>query len=126
MAGINNCSGESIVIIDADLQDPPEVAEKMIEKWELGYEVVYGQRTIRYKENLFKKFTAFLFYRLLNFFSGITIPLDTGDFRLIEKRVIQELKKLPEILEECLRSEDKIQLVGVRSLHRLNRHLKTV
>ena len=95
-AGIDNCSGSAAIIIDADLQDPPEIAEKMIEKWKKGYEVVYGQRAIRLEENFFKKFTAFLFYRLLNFFSGIKIPLDTGDFRLIDKRVILELKKLPE------------------------------
>ena len=72
-AGIDNCSGSAAIIIDADLQDPPEIAEKMIDEWEQGYEVVYGQRTIRHKENLFKKFTAFLFYRLFNFFSRTKI-----------------------------------------------------
>jgi len=95
-AGIDNCSGSAAIIIDADLQDPPEIAERMIDKWEKGYEVVYGQRTVRYKENQFKKITAFLFYRLFNFFSGTKIPLDTGDFRLIDKTVIQALHKLPE------------------------------
>lgn len=95
-AGIDNCSGSAAIIIDADLQDPPEVAERMIEKWEMGYEVVYGQRTIRLREHFFKKFTAFLFYRLFNFLSGIQIPLDTGDFRLIDKNVINSLKQLPE------------------------------
>ena len=68
-AGLDNCTGSASVIIDADLQDPPEIAERMIEKWEKGYKVVYGQkRTIRRQENIFKKFTAFIFYRLLNFF----------------------------------------------------------
>ena len=95
-AGLDNCSGAASIIIDADLQDPPEIAEIMIEKWERGYEVVYGQRTIRRQENLFKKFSAFIFYRLLNFFSGIKIPVDTGDFRLIDRTVIDELKNLPE------------------------------
>lgn len=95
-AGIDNCSGSAAIIIDADLQDPPEVAERMIEKWEMGYEVVYGQRTIRLREHFLKKFTAFLFYRLFNFLSGIKIPLDTGDFRLIDKNVINSLKQLPE------------------------------
>ena len=95
-AGLDNCSGSASIIIDADLQDPPEIAEKMIEKWEKGYEVVYGQRTIRRQENFFKKFTAFIFYRVLNFFSGIKIPLDTGDFRLIDRTVINELKNFPE------------------------------
>ena len=95
-AGLDNCSGSASVIIDADLQDPPEIAERMIEKWEKGYKVVYGQRTIRRQENIFKKFTAFIFYRLLNFFSGIKIPLDTGDFRLIDRTVIDELQKFSE------------------------------
>ena len=95
-AGIDNCSASAAIIIDADLQDPPEVAERMIEKWEKGYEDVYGQSSIRHEENLFEKLTAFLFYRILNFFSGIKIPLDTGDFRLMDKNVMQALKQIPE------------------------------
>ena len=95
-AGLDNCSGSASIIIDADLQDPPEIAKLMIEKWEKGYQVVYGQRTIRREENFFKKFTAFIFYRLLNFLSGVKIPLDTGDFRLIDRTVIDALKNFPE------------------------------
>ncbi len=95
-AGLDNCSGSAAIIIDADLQDPPEIAERMINEWEKGYKVVYGQRTIRKKENFFKKISAFIFYRLLNFFSGIKIPVDTGDFRLIDKTVIDALKDFPE------------------------------
>ncbi len=95
-AGLDNCSGSASIIIDADLQDPPEIAKLMIEKWEKGYQVVYGQRKIRRKENFFKKFSAFIFYRLLNFFSGVQIPLDTGDFRLIDRTVIDALKNFPE------------------------------
>lgn len=95
-AGLDNCSGSASIIIDADLQDPPEIAKLMIEKWEKGYQVVYGQRTIRREENFFKKFSAFIFYRLLNFFSGVQIPLDTGDFRLIDRTVIDALKNFPE------------------------------
>ena len=95
-AGLDNCSGSASIIIDADLQDPPEIAKLMIEKWEKGYQVVYGQRTIRRKENFFKKLSAFIFYRLLNFFSGVKIPLDTGDFRLIDRTVIDALKNFPE------------------------------
>ena len=95
-AGLDNCSGSASIIIDADLQDPPEIAKLMIEKWEKGYQVVYGQRTIRREEKFFKKFTAFIFYRLLNFFSGVKIPLDTGDFRLIDRTVIDALKNFPE------------------------------
>mgnify|MGYP001192652644 CR=1 FL=1 len=95
-AGLDNCSGSASIIIDADLQDPPEIAKKMIEKWEKGYQVVYGQRTIRRKENFLKKFSAFTFYRLLNFLSGVKIPLDTGDFRLVDRTVIDALKKFPE------------------------------
>ena len=95
-AGLDHCSGSASIIIDADLQDPPEIAERMIEKWEKGYDVVYGQRTFRRKENFFKKLSAFFFYRLLNFFSEIKIPLDTGDFRLIDRNVIDALKNFPE------------------------------
>ena len=95
-AGLDNCSGSASIIIDADLQDPPEIAKLMIEKWEKGYQVVYGQRIIRREENFFKKFTAFIFYRILNFFSGVKIPLDTGDFRLIDRTVIDALKNFPE------------------------------
>ena len=78
------------------MQDPPNLAEKMINKWENGFQVVYGKRVQRIAENKFKIFTAFLFYRLLNFLSGIPIPNDTGDFRLIDREVINVLNSMPE------------------------------
>ena len=79
--------GDAVIIIDCDLQDPPEVIPQMIEKWKEGYEVVYGKRLKREGESIFKKLTAFLFYRTLNAMSKQNIPLDTGDFRLIDKKV---------------------------------------
>ena len=95
-AGLDYCKGAAAIIIDADLQDPPNLAEKMINKWENGFQVVYGKRVQRIAENKFKIFTAFLFYRLLNFLSGIQIPNDTGDFRLIDREVINVLNSMPE------------------------------
>ncbi|MCX8047075.1 MAG: glycosyltransferase family 2 protein [Anoxybacillus gonensis] len=90
-AGMDYASGEAIVIIDADLQDPPELILEMIEKWKEGYDVVYAKRTKRKGETFFKKATAYAFYRLLRAATEIDIPLDTGDFRLIDRKVRDEL-----------------------------------
>lgn len=90
-AGMDYASGEAIVIIDADLQDPPELILEMIEKWKEGYDVVYAKRTKRKGETFFKKVTAYAFYRLLQAATEIDIPLDTGDFRLIDRKVRDEL-----------------------------------
>lgn len=95
-AGIDRAVGKVAVIIDADLQDPPEVIPRMIEKWSTGYEVVYGVRKKRKGESLFKRVTAALFYRLLRQMTPIEIPLDAGDFRLLDRKVLEELKKMPE------------------------------
>ncbi|MEQ8197023.1 MAG: glycosyltransferase family 2 protein [Clostridiaceae bacterium] len=95
-AGMEAALGEAIIVIDADLQDPPEVMLKMIRKWKEGYEVVYGKRTKREGESFFKKFTAKMFYRALQSMSSIDIPVDTGDFRLIDRKVCDALKLLPE------------------------------
>ncbi|MCR3760857.1 glycosyltransferase family 2 protein [Clostridium felsineum] len=95
-AGMDNSSGNAVVVIDADLQDPPEVILKMIEKWKEGYEVVYGQRAKRKGETFFKKLTARIFYRMLNSMTDIDIPVDTGDFRLIDRKVCDALKTVPE------------------------------
>jgi len=95
-AGIDHSSGNTVVIIDADLQDPPELIKKMYYLYQKGYDVVYARRRSRAGESLFKKFTARLFYRLLDRITDIDIPLDTGDFRLISRRVVEELKKMPE------------------------------
>lgn len=95
-AGMDYASGEAIVIIDADLQDPPEVIIRMIEKWKAGYDVVYGKRLKRKGETFFKKFTAKTYYRILRRLSTIEIPVDTGDFRLIDRKVCDVLKSMPE------------------------------
>ena len=84
--------GQAVIVIDADLQDPPEVILTMIEKWREGYEVVYGKRVKREGESFFKKFTASFFYRLLKRFTTIDIPVDTGDFRLMDKKVVDALR----------------------------------
>jgi glycosyltransferase involved in cell wall biosynthesis len=95
-AGIDYSNGDAIVLIDADLQDPPEVITSMVEKWTQGADVVYGVRTKRKGESLLKKSTAKYFYRLLRVLSGTDIPADTGDFRLISRRVADVLKDMPE------------------------------
>lgn len=95
-AGIDAASGDAVVLIDADLQDPPEVVVEMIGKWREGYDVVYGTRTSRPGESRFKLGTARAFYRLLNRLSEVPIPLDTGDFRLMSRPVVDTLKAMPE------------------------------
>ncbi|SEU29443.1 glycosyltransferase family 2 protein [Paenibacillus sp. NFR01] len=95
-AGMDYAAGDAIVIIDADLQDPPELILDMISEWRKGYEVVYAKRVKRRGESLFKKWTASAFYRILRYCTDIAIPVDTGDFRLIDRKVNDQLKRLPE------------------------------
>ena len=95
-AGLNFARGQVIVILDADLQDPPEVIPDMIEKWRQGYKVVYAQRTQRRKEGWFKRFTAYWFYRLLKHLADVDIPIDTGDFCLLDRQVMDVLNSMPE------------------------------
>ena len=95
-AGMDNSSGQAVVVIDADLQDPPEVILDMIAKWKEGYDVVYGQRLKRKGETFFKKVTAKLFYRLLSSMTSVDIPVDTGDFRLIDRKVCDVMSSLTE------------------------------
>ena len=95
-AGVDHARGDAVVLIDADLQDPPEVIEDMIDHWKEGYEVVYGVRTDRPGESRFKRLTAHVFYRLLNWLSDTPIPLDTGDFRLMDRAVVDVLRNMPE------------------------------
>ena len=95
-AGIDYAKGDAVIIIDADLQDPPEVMLEMIKKWEEGYDVVYGKRLKRKGETAFKKLTAKMFYRTLNSLTSVDMPVDTGDFRLISRRVCETLKKIGE------------------------------
>lgn len=95
-AGMEYSSGQAIVIIDADLQDPPHVILEMIKKWKEGYDVVYGQRLKREGETFFKKFTAKCFYRFLNKMTSMQIPVDTGDFRLIDRKVCDVMNQINE------------------------------
>ncbi len=95
-AGIKYITGDAVVIIDADLQDPPELLLEMINLWEQGNEVIYGQRKSRKGESAFKLLTAKMFYSTLNALSDVEIPKDTGDFRLVDRKVIDVINSLPE------------------------------
>ena len=95
-AGIDKANGDAVVVIDADLQDPPEVIPEMIRLWNEGYQVVYGQRKERKGETWFKLVTAKYFYRFLNKMTDVDIPLDTGDFRLMDRQVVDVFKNMPE------------------------------
>lgn len=95
-AGIHGAKGDAVVVIDADLQDPPELIPEMISHWEKGYHVVYGQRKKREGETWFKLMTAKVFYRVLNRMTEVVIPMDTGDFRLMDRKVVDVFKNMPE------------------------------
>lgn len=95
-AGMDMTRGDAVVVIDADLQDPPEVIPGMFEVWKQGYEVVYGKRVSREGETFFKKFTARVFYRFMARMTEVDMPVDTGDFRLIDRRVVDALRRIPE------------------------------
>ena len=96
LAGFDYATGDCCVVMDADLQDPPEVIADMVKAWEQGADIAYGKRMHRKGETAAKKFTAWCYYRLLNFMSAYPIPLDTGDFRLLDKAVADEFKVLRE------------------------------
>jgi dolichol-phosphate mannosyltransferase len=95
-AGLNFVRGQAVIVLDADLQDPPELIPLLVEKWQEGYQVVYAQRTQRHQESWLKRFPAYVFYRLLRRLSDIEIPLDTGDFCLMDRRVVDVLNAMPE------------------------------
>lgn len=95
-AGLKYTTGDAVVIMDCDMQDPPELIPEMIELWEAGNDVIYAKRKIRKGENKFKLYTAKMFYKLLNGISEIKIPEDTGDFRLADRKVIDVINELPE------------------------------
>lgn len=95
-AGLHHTSGDAVVVIDADLQDPPELIMDMIERWKAGYHVVYAVRQERKGESWFKLVTAKLFYRLIYRITDVDIPLDTGDFRLMDRKVVDALNSMPE------------------------------
>ncbi len=95
-AGLNKAAGDAVVVIDADLQDPPELIPELINEWQNGYDVVYAQRTHRKGESLLKRTTAHFFYRIIQRVSKITIPEDTGDFRILSRRAINALNTFNE------------------------------
>ena len=95
-AGLQSAAGEAVVVIDADLQDPPEVIIEMLDRWQEGVDVAYGARTKRKDEAYFKRGTAYLFYRLFNHLADIDIPLDTGEFRLMDRAVVDAVLAMPE------------------------------
>jgi dolichol-phosphate mannosyltransferase len=95
-AGLEHADGDAVVVIDADLQDPPEVIPEMVARWREGYDVAYGERISREGETRFKLATARAFYRILNRLTETRIPLDTGDFRLLDCRVVEALRAMPE------------------------------
>lgn len=95
-AGLDHAIGQAIIPIDADLQDPPELIKEMISKWRQGYDVVYCTRRSRVGETWLKRFTADYFYRTLGHLSKVPIPSNTGDFRLLDRRVVEALKQMPE------------------------------
>ncbi len=95
-AGLKYAEGDAVVIMDADLQDPPEVIPEMLKEWENGYEVIYGKRKIREGESKFKLLTAKAFYSTINKLSDVEIPKNTGDFRLVDRKVVDVINTLPE------------------------------
>lgn len=95
-AGLNFVRGQVVVILDADLQDPPELIPEMVELWRQGYHIVYAQRSKRRQEGWFKRFTAYAFYRILKQLADVDIPTDTGDFCLLDRQVVDVLNAMPE------------------------------
>ena len=95
-AGLDHATGDVIIPMDSDLQDPPELIPQMIEKWREGYDVVYARRTVRNTDTLAKRMTAVWYYRLFNSIADRPIPDNTGDFRLMDKKVLDEVRKLGE------------------------------
>lgn len=96
MAGLRHTSADGVILMDADLQDPPEAIPKMVELWDQGWDVVYGIRRVRHGESWLKRASAKLFYRLLRRLSDVDIPIDAGDFRLLDRRVVSVLNRIEE------------------------------
>ncbi len=95
-AGLKEVTGDAIVIMDADLQDPPELIPQMLDLWKQGYEIIYGKRKKRKGESIFKLLSAKMFYKTLNALSDVEIPKDTGDFRLVDRKVVDTINSMPE------------------------------
>jgi dolichol-phosphate mannosyltransferase len=125
-AGLEAVKGDATVIIDADLQDPPELIPKMVDLWRDGHEVVYGVRETRVGETRFKLWTAKMFYVALNRLSDVSIPVDTGDFRLIDRCVVEAFRRMPERhrLLRAMSSWIGFTQIGLR-YHREKRHAGT-
>lgn len=96
LCGLEAAKGQAMIAMDADLQDPPEVALQMIEKWKEGYDVVHGKRRKRKGETVFKKATAFFFYRFMRHITGLDVPADTGDFKLYDRKVVDAILSMKE------------------------------
>lgn len=95
-AGLDHALGDAVILMDADLQDPPEAIPEMIARWKEGYDVVYARRRSRAGESLVRRLTSFLFYRLIDRLTNVTIPVDTGDFRLLDQRVVKDFRRCRE------------------------------
>jgi len=95
-AGLDHAAGDAVIVIDADLQDPPELIPELVKEWQNGYDVVYAKREVRIGDSALKKVTAHLFYRLIQRVSRVRIPEDTGDYRLLSRRAVDSLKQLGE------------------------------
>lgn len=95
-AGVDAANGDAVIVMDADLQDPPEVALQLLDKWREGYDIVLARRVARSGESVFKRATAALFYRLIRRLSSVDMPLDVGDFRLMDRKVVNALARMPE------------------------------
>lgn len=95
-AGLNFARGQAVIVLDGDLQDPPELIPEMIEQWQQGYQVVYAQRIKRHQESYLKRITAYAFYRILRYLADIDIPTDTGDFCLMDRKVVDVINAMPE------------------------------
>ncbi len=113
-AGIDNTRGNAVVIIDADLQDPPELIKEMYTKMKEGFQVVYAKRRKREGEGFLKKLTAKMFYRILSRITSVSIPVDTGDFRIMDKKIVETLRKMPE-QQKFLRGQ--ISWIGFKQTH---------
>lgn len=96
LAGISRATGDAVVVMDADLQDPPEVIPRLVDSWERGFDVVYAQRATRQGENFFKKKSAAVFYQIIDWLSETDLPRNVGDFRLMDRTVVDRIKELPE------------------------------
>ena len=100
-AGMKAARGQAIIVMDADLQDPPEVCAQMIAQWQAGYQIVYARRLSRAGESWFKRFSANAFYRMLNKLAKVEIPRDVGDFRLVDRKVLDAFLAKYQLTDPC-------------------------